>query len=288
MVLYLVRGLADLGHRVTLLAGTGSNVPEASLVPVSLRLARRPNFDLRPSLPPGLDALVSFAPLAVAPELPWLRVLPGNWRPGTVGPPNTLYLSENHARRHGGVAFVYNGVDPKDFQYSSQKADYDLFLGRIHRIKGYTWAIAGAKRTRTKLVIAGGWRPSFSRYVRYVGQVGGERKANLLARARCLWMPALWEEPFGITLIEAMMSGTPILGTRRGALPEIVSANVGALGDSIDELVALRPRIEALSPEGCRERAERCFSHRSMAEGYLRMCRSLVASGVLPAGLPCA
>ena len=75
-------------------------------------------------------------------------------------------------------------------------------------------------------------------------------------------MPALWDEPFGITLIEAMVSGTPVLGTRRGSLPEIVSPDVGALGDTLDELVELRARRSTRwHPEACRARVERHFTH---------------------------
>jgi glycosyltransferase involved in cell wall biosynthesis len=126
------------------------------------------------------------------------------------------------------------------------------------------------------------WRTKF------VGAVGGERKADLLAGARCLWMPALWDEPFGITLIEALVSGTPVLGTKRGALPEIVTDDVGALGSSLDELVALRPRLDRVDPEACRVRVERHFTHHTMADGYLRMFRGFLADGVLPAGTPAA
>jgi len=180
-------------------------------------------------------------PLRTPPDVPWIRRLAGNWKPGTTGAPNTLYLSENHARRHGGHAWVYNGVDPADFVFRPEKDDYDLFLGRLHGVKGYRWAIEGAKRTRRRLLVAGGWRPSLSRWVRYVGKVGGDRKAALLAGARVLWMPALWDEPFGITLIEALVSGTPVLGTHRGSLPEVISPEVGALGDTVEELIALRP-----------------------------------------------
>ena len=284
MVLYLARGLAAAGHRVTLVAGEGSNVPETTVVPVDLKTARSPEFDIRPFLPKGLDILLSYAPLRIPPDLPWVRGLPGNWKAGTVGAPNTLYLSEDHARRHGGTAFVYNGIDPADFHFRPAKDDYDLFLGRLHGIKGYRWAIEGAKRTRRRLLLAGGWRLSLSRYVRYVGSVGGEKKAALLAGAGCLWMPALWDEPFGITLIEAMVSGTPVLGTRRGSLPEIVSPAVGALGDSVEELVALRPGLAGIDPEACRARVDRYFTHHRMAEGYLRMFRHFLSHGVLPAG----
>ncbi len=284
MVVSLARGLAAAGDRVTLVAGHGSTVPEATLVPVSLDDARRPEFDIRPLLPRGLDVVLACAPLRVPPDVPWIRRLAGNWKPGVTGAPNTLYLSRDHARRHGGRAFVYNGIDPADYQFRDRKDDYDLFLGRLHGVKGYRWAAAGAKRLRRRMLIAGGWRPSLSRYVRYVGKVGGERKARLLAGARAFWMPALWDEPFGITLIEALASGTPVLGTHRGSLPEIVSRDVGALGDSVDELVARRPGLDAIRPEACRLHVERHFTHHVMAEGYLRMFRHYLAEGMLPDG----
>jgi glycosyltransferase involved in cell wall biosynthesis len=284
MVVWLARGLAAAGHRVTLLAGQGSDVPEATLIPVDVSKARRPDFDIRPRLPSDLDILLTYAPLRTHPEGPWLRVLPGNWKPGTKGAPNVIYLSRNHAERHGGTAFVYNGLDPKEFRFRSDKDDYDLFIGRLHATKGYKWAVAGAKRLRLPLVLAGGWRPSLSGYVRYVGSVGGSRKADLIAGARVLWMPALWDEPFGITLIEALVSGTPVLGTRRGSLPEIVSPEVGTLGDTLEELIQRRPSLEAISPEACRSRVLRHFTHHKMAEGYLRMFRHFLATGSLPEG----
>jgi glycosyltransferase involved in cell wall biosynthesis len=284
MVVWLARGLAAAGHRVTLIAGEGSRVPEASLVPVDVGAARRPEFDIRRLLPPGLDAMITYAPLRARPEMPWLRVVPGNWKAGSTAPPNAVFLSRDHAARHGSKAFVYNGLDPAEFRYRREKDDYDLFLGRLHASKGYRLAVAGAKRLGRRLVLAGGWRLSFSRYVRYVGNVGGVRKAELLAGARTLWMPALWDEPFGITLIEALVSGTPVLGTRRGSLPEIVPPEVGALGDTLDQLVELHPGLGRIAPEVCRAWVERHFTHHVMAEGYLRMLRHYLAQGSLPEG----
>jgi glycosyltransferase involved in cell wall biosynthesis len=284
IAVYLARGLADAGHRVTLIAGEGSHAPEATLVPLTRAQRRDAALDLRPLLPGGVDLLLSYVPLAGSPGVPWIRSLHGNRKPAAANAANTLYLSRDHAERHGGTAFVYNGIDLGEFRFRRDKAGYDLFLGRLHGVKGHRWAIEGARRTGHRLVLAGGWRPSLSRAVRYAGEVGGERKAELLAGAECLWMPAQWDEPFGLTLIEAMASGTPVLGTRRGALPEIVTPDVGALGDTVDELVGLRAGLARIAPDACRARVERWFSHHVMAEGYVRMFREFLATGRLPPG----
>jgi glycosyltransferase involved in cell wall biosynthesis len=283
-VVNLARGLVELGTRVTLLSGPGSAVPGAAVVPVSRRAARGLSFDIQPLLPPDIDILCAFSPLHIAPRVPWIWRLAGNRRPGHLCPPNTLFVSADHARRHGGRCYVYNGVDPSEYRLSSAKSDFDLFLGRLHRVKGYHWAVRGARLGRRRLVVAGGWRPSLGREVRFAGKVAGQRRMDLLAGARCLWMPALWDEPCANVLLEAMMSGTPILGTHRGCLPEIVSDDVGRLGDSVEELAALAGAVERISPEACRARAERFFSHRAMARGYLSVFREFVETGELPDG----
>jgi len=280
-IVNLARGLADLGTRVTLLAGSGSMVREATLVPVDVRTARGPSFDIQPLLPGDIDVLCAFSPLHIPPRVPWIWRLAGNRRPGEICPANTLFVSADHARRHGGRTFVYNGVDPREYPFQPIKTDFDLFLGRLHRVKGFQWAVEGAKRSRRRLVVAGGWRPSFSHWVRYVGTVQGEQRLTLLAEARCLWMPALWDEPCANVLPEALMCGTPILGTRRGSLPEIVTPEVGALGNSVEELVELARRIELIDPAACRARAEQHFSHLTMAEGYLRVFRQVLRTGEL-------
>jgi glycosyltransferase involved in cell wall biosynthesis len=286
VVVWLARGLAELGHQVTLLAPSGSSLPEATVVGFDPRELRRPVFDPSRFLPASADILHAHAPLRCPPALPHVFTLHGNLGAGRKPLPNTIFLSADHARRHGGTAFVYNGVDPSEFVFRATKDDYDLFLGRLHRTKGYRWAMEGAKRAGRRLVIAGGWRPSFRRALRFVGSVDGARKAELLAGAACLWMPALWAEPFGLTLVEAMMSGTPVLGTRRGALPEIVREEVGALGDTLDDLVRLRPSVDRCDPEECRAYGHRRFNHLRMAEQYVRMYREYITTNRLPAGNP--
>ncbi|MGH7529690.1 MAG: glycosyltransferase, partial [Gemmatimonadales bacterium] len=263
VVVALVRALAALGHRVTLLAQPGTRVPEASrVVEVPPKILKNPGADLAPFIPDDADILHAHFPLKRAPTgLPYLQTLHSNWKPGAPLPPHTVFLSRDHARRHGSEAFVYNGLDPAEFIFRRRKEQWDLFLGKLHSAKGYHWAIEAAKRTNRRLIVAGGWRPSFTGAIKYVGEVDGKRKAVLLARARCLWTPALWDEPFGLPTIEALFSGTPVLGTRRGALPEIVTPEVGALGDSLEELIAAAQTIGTRAPEACRALAEGHFTH---------------------------
>ena len=279
VVQWLARGLAELGHEVILLAAPGSKVPEARLVPVDPGRAEHKDFDPRPLLPEGIEVLHAHRPIEV-PGVPTLWTLHGT-ASRTDYPPNMVCLSRDHADRSGAAAYVYNGLDLSEYRFRRDKEAFDLFLGRLHSAKGWQWAVAGARRSGHKLVVAGGWKSLFRPGVKTLGRVDGEQKRALLAGARCLWMPARWNEPFGLTLIEAMASGTPVLGTRRGALPEIVSPDTGALGDSLEELVALRPSIERIDPETCRARVLSRFSHRVMASRYLELYREVAETGQL-------
>ena len=277
VVHWLARGLAELGHDVILLAGPGSQIPEARLVPVDPRRAEHQDFDPRPLLPDGVEVLHAHRPIEV-PGVPTLWTLHGTANRADY-PPNMVCLSRDHADRSGATAFVHNGLDPSEYRFRRDKEAFDLFLGRLHTAKGWQWAVAGARRSGRKLIVAGGWKSLFRPGVKTVGRVDGERKRALLAGARCLWMPARWNEPFGLTLIEAMASGTPVLGTRRGALPEIVTPDTGALGDTLEELVALRPAIERIDPEACRARVTSHFSHRAMAGRYIQLYREVMEKG---------
>lgn len=289
VIVALVRGLAALGHRVTLLAPGGTRVGEATVVEVPPRKFSDP-ATLLPHVPCDADVLHAHFPLKLVPgALPFVQTLHRNLKPGSPLLPNTIFLSRDHARRHGSAVFVYNGLDPAEYvfrRFPKRPEQYDLFLGKLHSTKGYHWAVEAAKHTGHRLIVAGGWRPSFTGSVKYVGEVDGATKAALLARARCLWNPAEWDEPFGLVTIEALLSGTPVLGTRRGALPELITPAVGALCDTIDEMIAAAESICTRPPAACRAHAERYFTHLAMAEEYVRMYRALLDGGQLVPGRP--
>jgi hypothetical protein len=285
IVVALVRGLAELGHHVTLIAQPGTTIAEATVIATPRSRLRDPGLELAALVPKDADIVHAHFPVRRLPHgPPFLQTVYGNLKPDEAAPPHAVFLSKNHATRSGATAFVYAGLDPREFQFRSKKHDYDFFIGRLHSAKGYHWAIEGAKRTKRRLLIAGGWRPSFSPRIRFVGEVDGKKKAELLAGARCLWMPALWDEPFGLTTIEALFSGTPVLATRRGALPEVLTGEVGALCDTLDEMIEASRTIGSREPEACRAHAERYFTQRVMAEAYVRVYRHLAEAGELPEG----
>lgn len=287
VVVALVRGLLELGHRVTLIAAPGTKLASVPVVEAHARDLHTDGPRLVPYVPRDADLVHAHFPVQSAPApFPFLQTLHGNMRPDQRIPPNTVFLSRDHAKRHGATTFVHNGLVPSDFRFRRRKEAWDLFLGRLHSAKGYHWAIEAAKRTGRRLIIAGGWRPSFSATIKYVGEVNDKQKTALLARARCVWMPALWDEPFGLTSIEALHSGTPVLGTRRGALPEIVTPEVGALGDTLEDLLEASERIHTRDPECCRAHAERLFSHLAMATAYLRLYEAVLSTGQLPDDSP--
>jgi hypothetical protein len=287
VVVALVRGLVALGHRVTLLAPPGSQVAEATVVGITPKKLADP-AELARVVPGDADILHAHFPLRQAPDgMPFVKTIHRNLKPGETPSNNAIFLSRDHARRHGSEVFVYNGLDPAGYfarRFPKRPDQYDLFLGLLHRTKGYHWAVEAARETGHRLIVAGGWRPTFTGSIQYVGEVDDAAKAALLARARCLWNPAEWDEPFGLVTIEAFFSGTPVLGTRRGALPELITPEVGALSNTMEEMIAAAETIHTRDPMACRAHAERYFTHLVMAEEYVRMYRHLLEAGALPAG----
>src|SRR5207248_10512406 len=104
--------------------------------------------------------------------------------------------------------------------------------------------------------------------VTYVGYVGGARKAALLAGAKALFFPVQGPEAFGLVVAEALMSGTPVIGSRNGSVPELIAPGVGFTCDTVDDYAAAAERIGEISPAACRARAMNEFHYRVMAERY--------------------
>lgn len=187
-------------------------------------------------------------------------------------------------------SLVPNGVQLGAYTFQPEVA-FDaplVFLGRIEEIKGPHLAIEIARRAGRRLIIAGNipddkinWFKANilphvdGDHVSYVGPVDDARKNALLGMAAALLMPILWDEPFGIVMAEAMACGTPILGTRCGAVPEVVvDAVTGAIRDDVDGLVSAVGTLGAIDRAACRRRVEEVYSADAIVEAYLDVYRN--------------
>lgn len=202
-------------------------------------------------------------------------------------------LSRSHRSRMpdlNWLGVVHNAVQTEGVPVVTRKGPYLLFLGRICREKGTHTAIHVARALDWPLVIAGNVsdqayferevRPRLGRSIRYVGEVTGDKKQTLLARARALIFPVAWPEPFGLVPIEANAVGTPVVATRAGAMPELIEAGTnGYLADTLSGLVAATEMAVSLSPFACRAHVDRHFGIDRMVERYVGIYRELLGGG---------
>ena len=192
----------------------------------------------------------------------------------------------NPGLHYGGV--VYNGIDLGFYTLQEHKEDFVLFLGRAAPEKGWRRAIETAKLAGEHLVSAvkiahsteeEEWetniKPILPSDFEVMGEIGQEEKVDLLRRAKAVLFPIDWQEPFGLVMTEAMACGTPVIGTPRGSVPEVIDDGVtGWIVDveTYPEQAAERlTRLAEIDPHACRARVERHFSKEAMVAGYERI-----------------
>ena len=182
------------------------------------------------------------------------------------------------------VATVYNGIRLADFPFEPEKDDYLLFAGRLAPEKGVAEAVKVAKRSGRRLLIAGMMEPQYEGYfnskvkphidgkqIEYLGLLSQKELAPIYRKAAAVLFLINWCEPFGLVAVEAQASGTPLIATRQGAMPEIiVEGKTGFVVDSVDQAVRATKKLSGIRPQACRRNAETRFSAAAMARGYAR------------------
>jgi len=193
------------------------------------------------------------------------------------------------------VGTVHHGLSPRLYPFTPQPrgrmdGGYLAFLGRISPEKGLDRAIAIARRAGWPLKIAAKVDAVDNEYFRaviepllddplveYIGEIGDGDKGGFLGGATALLFPIDWPEPFGLVMIEAMACGTPVIGWRRGAVPEVLDDGVtGRIVDSTEEAAAAVAQVARLDRRAIRDTFERRFSAAVMADGYLQLYRRLI------------
>lgn len=187
------------------------------------------------------------------------------------------------------VATVYNGIPLDTFPFEAKKEDYLLFAGRLSPEKGPAEAIEVARRSGRRLLIAGMIEEQYQDYydakvkpyidgkqVEYLGLLSQKDLAPIYRKAAAVLFMINWCEPCSMVGIETQASGTPLIGTRFGYLPEIIiDAETGFLVDSVDHAVEAVNKLDRLDPAACRKNVETRFSAPVMAKGYDAVYRSL-------------
>lgn len=273
----LAEALTQAGHKVTLLAGTGSVCPWADVI---IYQSGQP---LEAQIPSSVD-LVHFHSSLEPISKPYIYTQHGNVQleAGRAHQfdPNTVFVSQQHALNHGGQAFVHNGLNWDNYQKPDlgTPRNHFHFLGKAAwRVKNVQGAIDITKAARVKLEVLGGYRfnfkmglrLTFDSHVRFCGMVNDEQKSHSMNGSRGLIFPVKWHEPFGLAITESLYFGCPVFATPYGSLPELVLPEFGLLSNKQSELIEAVKHADDFSRKDCHEYALERFNAQIMAQKYL-------------------
>ena len=203
------------------------------------------------------------------------------------------YVAISSADRHPDLPYaatIHHGIPLDDFPFDPVGSDDLLFFGRIHPDKGAATAIEVARRAGRRLILCGlvqdeaYWTDEVRPHVDgdrvvYRGVVGGEERVRTLGSAAALLHLIDFEEPFGLSVIEAMACGTPVIATARGSMAEIIEPGVnGALVDDVTGAVAAIDSVRTLDRATCRRSVAQRFSVERMIDEYLALYRSIIGA----------
>jgi glycosyltransferase involved in cell wall biosynthesis len=187
------------------------------------------------------------------------------------------------------IGNVYNGLEMKHYPFSAKSRGYLLFVGTLQRKKGPHVAIKVAKRLGLPLILAAKLDPKHKTFfnekikpelggnIRWIGEVTEEYRNKLMSHAMALLSPVLWEEPFGLTLIEAMSTGCPVISYKRGSTPEIIQhGKTGFIVTSLQDMANIVAKIPKIDRTYCREYSLANFSAQHMTQEYENIYKKVI------------
>lgn len=212
------------------------------------------------------------------------------------------FISISNAQRQGGenlnwVATVYNGIDLTPYAFHPAPQDHFVWIGRFSPLKGAQEAILAAKRAKAKLRLAGKTKTPHTtdqdyyqqkiaplvddQQVTLAGELNDAQKNDYFGEAVALLNPIQWNEPFGLTMVESMACGTPVISFSTGAAPELIEdGKTGFLVHNVDEMVQRMSNVQKIDRQACRQRVEAHFSAEVMTSNYLAAYQKVLSRAV--------
>ncbi len=306
VVSVLTEGLAAEGHDVTLFA-TGDSITRGSLESVCPR-----GYEEDPSIIPKVWECLhiskvferaaefdiihnnfDYLPLTYSGFVttPVVTTIHGLSSPGILPVykkynGKTFYVSISDADRSPELDYIetiHHGIDLNRFDFEPEPEDYLLFLGRIHNDKGTREALEIARACNKKILIAGiiqdedYYRKHVAPHLeniraRYVGSVGPKERNRLLGKASAVLHPIHFDEPFGLSVVESMACGTPVIAFNRGSMPELIEhGKTGFRVETVVEAVEAVSRIKDIDRMSCRQHIEQNFTAKRMVRDYIKV-----------------
>jgi glycosyltransferase involved in cell wall biosynthesis len=204
-----------------------------------------------------------------------------------------FYVAISNADRSPDLDYIktiHHGIDIKQFDFQPAPDDYLLFFGRIHEDKGTRQALNIARACSKRLILAGIIQDQayYEQYVAshidndkvvYIGSAGPAERSRLLGKACALLHPIQFDEPFGLSVIESMACGTPVIAFDRGSMPELIeNGKSGFLVNNVDEAIEAVARIKEIDRAYCRRRVERHFTVERMINEYIEAYERILDS----------
>ncbi|HEU4641222.1 MAG TPA: glycosyltransferase family 4 protein [Gemmatimonadaceae bacterium] len=324
MVAELADGLVQRGHEVTLFATGDSTTPAelrwlyptAQWPPNHMLELDHVTWALQQLLDEEYDVVhancaptLAFGRLAAAPPMVYTM---HHMREPELSAfymrfPEVYYVAISHdqARREiqlPRMEVIHHGLDPAKYEWSERAGDYVCFIARFSRVKGPHTAIDIAGAAGVPIRMAGEVHPTDAEFARReveprlrsdhvtcVGSVGLREKVPLLRDARALLAPIEWNEPFGLALVEAMLSGCPVVAFARGSVPELVEHGVTGFiardADAMRDIIRPGGPVDSFDRRRCRERAVERFGRDRMVSEYERLYERAASSAVPPTPL---
>ncbi|HHE75173.1 MAG TPA: glycosyltransferase family 4 protein [Desulfobacteraceae bacterium] len=311
VVSLLTEGLVSRGHNVTLFA-TGDSKTEGKLHAVCAR-----GYEEDPSIVPKVWECLhiselfehaeefdiihnnfDFLPLTYTGFIttPVVTTIHGFSSPGILPVyrkynRKVFYVSISDADRSPDLDYIktiHHGIDINQFDFRAEPDNYLLFFGRIHHDKGAREAVEIARACNRELILAGIIQDNtyYHQYIEpyldknnvvYVGSVGPVDRNQLLGKATALLHPINFNEPFGLSVIESMACGTPVITFNRGSMPELIeNGKCGFLVNTVDEVIDAVRRIKDIDRAYCRHHVEQYFTADQMVEKYIQVYETIL------------